>query len=78
MSIVSRLAGSSCKFINLRTQCSLKCYVKPKNVSRLFCSSAKLSKNAVEATKVVKTKIKSQELRRLLSIAEPEKYRLTG
>jgi len=87
MALATRLALSCSKFIHFRTQCNLKLPLRSKGLNgtqwRHFFNSAKLSKDALAKTKapvtpVVKSKVKTEEFRRLLSIAEPEKYRLTG
>lgn len=87
MALATRLAVSCSKLIHFKTQCNLKFPLRSKNFNgtqwRHFFNSAKLSKDALAKTEapiapVVKPKVKSEEFRRLLSIAEPEKYRLTG
>lgn len=87
MALATRLAISCSKLIHFRTQCNLKFPIRSKSLNgaqwRHFFNSAKLSKDVLAkaeapATPVVKSKVKSEEFRRLLSIAEPEKYRLTG
>jgi len=87
MALATRLAVSCSKLIHFKTQCNLKFPLRSKNFNgtqwRHFFNSAKLSKDALAKAEapiapVVKPKVKSEEFRRLLSIAEPEKYRLTG